>query len=230
LSNYKSAYTLQELLVQLMTDRVLNARAAISSHLVLSQLPADKRDQLLTARGLLACGLLLHCLQSRHHVQHGINRCAHSPACACLCTHACMCQRQGVGHAQPVIRCVRLLLPPACLLLQLQLDKTCRSASAKKRMSVPFRAADLPSERSEFSQPDVALLYTHLAFYHDGLSLHEFKAAVQMLLSRGDNEQVYYYNRWLQQGRISGSQQPGAFSVLFACEVGCVLHIQLKPP
>jgi hypothetical protein len=70
---------------------------------------------------------------------------------------------------------------------------------------VPYRAADLPSERSEFSQPDVALTYTHLAYYGDGLSKREFKAAVQTLLSRGPSEQAYYYNRWLAQGRVCGA-------------------------
>jgi hypothetical protein len=74
---------------------------------------------------------------------------------------------------------------------------------------VPYRAADLPSERSEFSQPDVALTYTHLAYYGDGLSRGEFKAAVQTLLSRGPSEQAYHYNRWLARGRACGAQESG---------------------
>jgi hypothetical protein len=74
---------------------------------------------------------------------------------------------------------------------------------------VPFRAADLPSERSEFSQPDVALVYTHLAYYGDGLSNAEFKAAIEMLLSCGPSEQAFHYNRWLAQGRASGGQGTG---------------------
>lgn len=93
--------------------------------------------------------------------------------------------------------------PPLCC------NVMCRSASAKKRLAVPYRAADLPSERSEFSQPDVALTYTHLAYYGDGLSKREFKAAVQTLLSRGPSEQAYHYNRWLVQGRTCGAQEPG---------------------
>jgi hypothetical protein len=47
-------------------------------------------------------------------------------------------------------------------------------------MAVPFRAADTPDERSEFAQPDVALLLTHLAYYGDGLSKAELKAALQV--------------------------------------------------
>lgn len=87
--------------------------------------------------------------------------------------------------------------------------RACRSPSAKKRLAVPFRAADLPSERSEFSQPDVALLYTHIAYYGDGLSRAEFKEAVLMLLGRGPSEQAFHYNRWLAQGRACGTAPAG---------------------
>ena len=84
--------------------------------------------------------------------------------------------------------------------------RPCRSSSAKKRLAVPFRAADLPSPRSEFSQADVAMVYTHLSYYLDGLSNAEFRQAVLMLLGRGPSEQAYQFNRWLAQGRASGSQ------------------------
>jgi hypothetical protein len=43
-----------------------------------------------------------------------------------------------------------------------------------KRMAVPFRANDTPSERSMFAQPDIELLYTTLSYYYDGLSVEEF--------------------------------------------------------
>jgi hypothetical protein len=93
--------------------------------------------------------------------------------------------------------------------LRLRYSLRNRSQSAKKRLAVPFRAADLPSERSEFSQPDVALVYTHLAYYGDGLSRSEFKAAAEMLLSCGPSEQTFHYSRWLAQGRASGGQGTG---------------------
>ena len=51
----------------------------------------------------------------------------------------------------------------------------CRNTSARKRLAVPFRAAQMPTERSEFAQPDVALLLTHLSYYNDGLSRAEFE-------------------------------------------------------
>ena len=40
-----------------------------------------------------------------------------------------------------------------------------RLPGARKRMAVPYRAANTPAERSEFAQPDVALLLTHLSYY-----------------------------------------------------------------
>jgi hypothetical protein len=93
---------------------------------------------------------------------------------------------------------------------------------------VPYRAADLPSERSEFTRPEVALIYTHLAYFGDGLSLREFKEAVQTLLSRGPSEQAFHYNRWLQQGKASGNQVAGALepfvqlSSLFGASTPCL--------
>lgn len=74
----------------------------------------------------------------------------------------------------------------------------CRLQTARKRLAVPFRAADTPSPRSEFAQPDVALLLTHLSYYSDGLSLTEFKAALDQLLLMGPSAQEDHYNQWLQ--------------------------------
>lgn len=71
--------TLQELLLKVLTDRGLDANTTISQDQLLSSLPDDKRHQVLAARGLLACGLLLHCLQSRHRVNYGINRSVNRP-------------------------------------------------------------------------------------------------------------------------------------------------------
>ena len=73
-----------------------------------------------------------------------------------------------------------------------------RSASARKRLAVPFRAADTPAERSEFAQPDVAILLTVLAYYYDGLSEQEFADAVEQLLRNGLNQQRRFYQTWLE--------------------------------
>jgi hypothetical protein len=43
----------------------------------------------------------------------------------------------------------------------------CRLPGARKRLAVPFRAADTPDPRSEFAQPDIALMYTILRYVQD---------------------------------------------------------------
>jgi hypothetical protein len=64
------------------------------------------------------------------------------------------------------------------------------------RMAVPFRANNIPEERSEFKHPDVALFYTCLSYYSDGLSKTELQMAFRMLLDLGPNEQTFHYNEW----------------------------------
>lgn len=62
---------------------------------------------------------------------------------------------------------------------------------------MPFRAAATPSERSEYAQPDVALVLTTLAYYDDGLSPVEFTQVMQDLLSMGNCAQGSWYSKWL---------------------------------
>eukprot|EP00775_Hariotina_reticulata_P001980 gene1980-2302_t len=137
----------KELILACITDRSQSAADLLDpARGALGSLSDDKKDHLLALRGLLACGLLLHCLQRRHRVHYGVSR-----------------------------------LP-----------------SAKKRLAVPFRAGDTPDERSEFAQPDVALLFTHLAYYSDGLSPEELKAALQVLVGLGGSAQrAFYEQEWL---------------------------------
>ncbi|GLC35571.1 thioredoxin-disulfide reductase [Pleodorina starrii] len=73
-----------------------------------------------------------------------------------------------------------------------------RNAGARKRMAVPYRAAHTPSERSEFAQPDVALLLTNLSYYYDGLSRDKFRAALTTLMGMGLSAQRDFYEGWLR--------------------------------
>ncbi|KAI8821026.1 uncharacterized protein EV422DRAFT_595226 [Fimicolochytrium jonesii] len=66
-----------------------------------------------------------------------------------------------------------------------------------KRLAVPFRAADVPSTRSEFSHPDLGILTTVLAYYYDGISREAVTSAIQVLLSLGGPAQIAEYKRWL---------------------------------
>lgn len=72
-----------------------------------------------------------------------------------------------------------------------------RLPSALKRMAVPFRGSQMPSERSEFAQPDVAILLTTLSYYHEGLKETEMLEALRQLLKLGINAQRDVYNDWL---------------------------------
>jgi hypothetical protein len=74
----------------------------------------------------------------------------------------------------------------------------CRSATARKRLAVPFRAAHVPAERSEYAQPDTALCLTTLAYYYDGLTQQQLLDALKVLLSLGLNAQRECYKEWLK--------------------------------
>jgi hypothetical protein len=63
-----------------------------------------------------------------------------------------------------------------------------------KRMAIPFRANNVPAEQSEFKQPDVAIIYTCLSYFSDGLSLEEVRESLKLLLSLGLNSQSYEFN------------------------------------
>lgn len=235
--------------MQLMTDRSYNAAAQLSQESggprdPLASLPADKRDQVLAVRGLLACGLLVHCLQSRLRVSYGVNRCVGVGAPQCPASPTMVARDGTAAHSIVIAEHSRLLqiCRPRPVMAPLtgvpncrkscdciasvshyctsNNPPACRSGTAKKRLAVPYRAADLPSDRSEFSKADVALIYTHLAYYGDGLSKQEFKAAVLMLLTRGPSEQAYHYNRWLAQGHASGSAAAGELCFKRQLEVG----------
>jgi hypothetical protein len=71
----------------------------------------------------------------------------------------------------------------------------------KKRIAVPFRGADTPSERSEFSHPDCAIGLTTLAYYYSGLTDNQMKEALVALLKRGENAKRVIYDGWFESVR-----------------------------
>ena len=60
---------------------------------------------------------------------------------------------------------------------------------------------DMPSERSEFSHPDCAMLLTILSYYSSGLSKIQLKAAFEALLVKGCNYKKSTYADWLSKSR-----------------------------
>ncbi|RYP59008.1 hypothetical protein DL769_008717 [Monosporascus sp. CRB-8-3] len=61
-------------------------------------------------------------------------------------------------------------------------------------VAVPFEAKGVPSEQAEFGHPDVAILFTCLAFYYSGLSLSQFRESLQYVLKSDDP--AAEYDRW----------------------------------
>jgi hypothetical protein len=67
-----------------------------------------------------------------------------------------------------------------------------------KQMAVPYLGADVPTDRSEFSHPDIAIFFTLLAFYHRGLTRKEFSRAMQLFMLLGASSRQVHLRKWLQ--------------------------------
>lgn len=63
-------------------------------------------------------------------------------------------------------------------------------------IAVPFHAKGVPSEQSEWGHPDVAILFTCLAFYYDGLNLIQLKQCLEHILKSDDP--AVEYDKWAQ--------------------------------
>ncbi|KAK3938153.1 hypothetical protein QBC46DRAFT_441500 [Diplogelasinospora grovesii] len=64
-------------------------------------------------------------------------------------------------------------------------------------MAVPFEAKGVPSEQAEFGHPDVAILFTCLAFYYTGLNLSQFGDSLGHVLKSDDP--AAEYDRWTHE-------------------------------
>ena len=111
-----------------------------------------QQNQLLALRGLLAIGMLEHCLSRRHRVDYGVD-----------------------------------------------------ARRKSRRVAVPYRASDTPSERAEYAQPDTLIIFTQLSYYHTGLLREQIKEAVAILLTLGPMAQKAEYNLWLESARLGMS-------------------------
>ncbi|OHE94857.1 hypothetical protein CORC01_09875 [Colletotrichum orchidophilum] len=63
-------------------------------------------------------------------------------------------------------------------------------------IAVPYHAKGVPSEQSEWGHPDVAILFTCLAFYYDGISIAQLTLSLQHLLKSDDPTSEY--DKWTQ--------------------------------
>ncbi|GKT60908.1 hypothetical protein ColTof3_08247 [Colletotrichum tofieldiae] len=63
-------------------------------------------------------------------------------------------------------------------------------------IAVPYHAKGVPSEQSEWGHPDVAILFTCLAFYYDGISISQLTQSLEHLLKSDDPSSEY--DKWTQ--------------------------------
>ncbi|CBF79793.1 hypothetical protein AN7637.2 [Aspergillus nidulans FGSC A4] len=63
-------------------------------------------------------------------------------------------------------------------------------------IAVPFHAKGVPSEQAEWGHPDVAILFTCLAFYYEGLSQQQLKKSLGAVLK--SDHPFTEYERWTQ--------------------------------
>ncbi|KAL0576778.1 hypothetical protein V5O48_005205 [Marasmius crinis-equi] len=62
---------------------------------------------------------------------------------------------------------------------------------SRSLLAIPYRAKDVPSLRSEFGHPDVAVLLTSLSYLHGGLSHRDVISAFEELFKLDDPTQEY---------------------------------------
>ena len=65
-----------------------------------------------------------------------------------------------------------------------------------KRLAVPYEAADVPSKKNEYSQPDVSIILSYLAYYSQGLKEEEFEECLRKLKEMNMASQVQIYEEW----------------------------------
>eukprot|EP01133_Synstelium_polycarpum_P006397 gene6397-7420_t len=71
--------------------------------------------------------------------------------------------------------------------------------SPRTKMAVPYVAKDTPSELNDFGQPCVSLLFTHLSYYWQGLSLEQFVEALNHLLLGPKSNSSVIYRDWVKE-------------------------------
>lgn len=60
-------------------------------------------------------------------------------------------------------------------------------------IAVPYHAKGTPSDQAEWGHPDVAILFTCLAFYYEGISPSHLRQTLEHVLKSDDPSQVYFY-------------------------------------
>ena len=75
------------------------------------------------------------------------------------------------------------------------------SPSLGKRMAIPYEASDTPKLRSEFCHPDMAIIYTFLSYFQDGIERCHLKEALECLKCRNPTASEKIYSEWIENIR-----------------------------
>ena len=66
-------------------------------------------------------------------------------------------------------------------------------------IAVPFHAKGVPSEQAEWGHPDVAIVFTCLSFYYNGLDISQLRQSLEHVLKSDDPSSEY--DRWTQNSK-----------------------------
>ncbi|MCJ1350906.1 MAG: hypothetical protein MMC33_000887 [Icmadophila ericetorum] len=108
--------------------------------------------------------------------------------------------------ARKIIYLLRGLLVHRILLMTLKKRWNVQYGLHPKRdpIAVPFHAKGVPSEQAEWGHPDVAILFTCLAFYYEGLSITQLRQGLEHVLKSDDPSSEY--DRWTSNSqKLPGS-------------------------
>ncbi|UJR29753.1 hypothetical protein I4U23_017301 [Adineta vaga] len=70
------------------------------------------------------------------------------------------------------------------------------NSSLNRLMAVPFRAKDVPTDKTEFAHPDLAILLTQFSYYYSGLTIQQFLQCLNHLNEKS-NESSIIFHQWI---------------------------------
>lgn len=78
-------------------------------------------------------------------------------------------------------------------------------------IAVPFHAKGVPSEQAEWGHPDVAILFTCLSFYYNGLGILQLRQSLEHVLKSDDPSSEY--DRWSSRSLPDALREWNAINV-----------------
>ncbi|OCB06993.1 DUF3638 family protein [Tetrahymena thermophila SB210] len=75
------------------------------------------------------------------------------------------------------------------------------SEKRQKEMAIPFKAKDQPSEKSEFSHPDIMIGFTILSYLYNGLTYDQFKSTILKLYHDEREDKNEILQQWVDESK-----------------------------